>query len=394
MPTFTDKYIKSLTPGKYAVKIFEKGSDKGFCVQVTPAGSKTFLQQYTLHGKRRFLRLGLYPHTTLSQARILAREARASIDQGIDPQLSRAGGTVAELNRYYLTDLRAKGRRSVKDIERALALDVLPRIGDITASAVTAQEIREILYTVIKRGARVQANRLRSHLMSMFNHALRHDNDPESLGTPVRFGVTHNPVAAVPRNPMAENVGERVLTWAEIKQIWTGMPPIPRMAIQLILAFGGQRPGEVTGAGWSEFNGGVWCIPYTRTKNKKDHLLPVPKLAEDILLALHDLHYGEWLFPARNCALSTKPWDKSSLSGMVARYCKESGMAPWTPKDLRRTAKTLMGELGLSKEIRDRIQNHALDDVSSKHYDRYSYLNEKRAALDIWCERLASAVEL
>ena len=47
-----------------------------------------------------------------------------------------------------------------------------------------------------------------------------------------------------------------------------------------------------------------------------------------------------------------------------------------------------MGELGISKELRDRIQNHAFQDVSSKHYDRYSYLPEKRKALEIWEARL------
>ncbi len=43
-----------------------------------------------------------------------------------------------------------------------------------------------------------------------------------------------------------------------------------------------------------------------------------------------------------------------------------------------------MGEAGISKEIRDRIQNHALNDVSSKHYDRYDYVTEKRKALEVW----------
>jgi integrase len=60
----------------------------------------------------------------------------------------------------------------------------------------------------------------------------------------------------------------------------------------------------------------------------------------------------------------------------------------FTARDLRRTCKTLMGEAGISKEIRDRIQNHALNDVSSKHYDRYDYLTEKRRALEIWEERV------
>ena len=56
----------------------------------------------------------------------------------------------------------------------------------------------------------------------------------------------------------------------------------------------------------------------------------------------------------------------------------------FVPRDLRRTFKTLTGKAGISKEIRDRLQNHALQDVSSLHYDRYDYLKEKRAAMDIW----------
>ncbi|MEL7287582.1 MAG: hypothetical protein AAGJ57_09245, partial [Pseudomonadota bacterium] len=37
---------------------------------------------------------------------------------------------------------------------------------------------------------------------------------------------------------------------------------------------------------------------------------------------------------------------------------------------------------------RDRLQNHALNDVSSKHYDRYEYLSEKRHALELWEAKL------
>ncbi len=47
-----------------------------------------------------------------------------------------------------------------------------------------------------------------------------------------------------------------------------------------------------------------------------------------------------------------------------------------------------MGEEGISKEIRDRIQSHALNDVSSKDYDRNDYLTEKRRALEIWEDRV------
>ncbi len=47
-----------------------------------------------------------------------------------------------------------------------------------------------------------------------------------------------------------------------------------------------------------------------------------------------------------------------------------------------------MGKLGINKSIRDIIQNHALNDVSSKHYDRWDYMPEKQEALEKWCNHL------
>lgn len=61
-----------------------------------------------------------------------------------------------------------------------------------------------------------------------------------------------------------------------------------------------------------------------------------------------------------------------------------------TNRDLRRTWKTLAGKAGLSKEIRDRIQNHTLQDVSSKSYDRWTYMPEKRDGMDKWNAFVAS----
>jgi integrase len=92
---------------------------------------------------------------------------------------------------------------------------------------------------------------------------------------------------------------------------------------------------------------------------------------------LHD----ELVFPADsgNGAMRT-----DSISKALNRFCQHTGMEPFQPRDLRTTFKTLTGEIGISKEIRDRIQNHAFSDVSSKHYDRYEYLVEKRTALKRW----------
>ena len=64
--------------------------------------------------------------------------------------------------------------------------------------------------------------------------------------------------------------------------------------------------------------------------------------------------------------------------------CERDVVSRMTNRDLRRTWKTLAGKAGISKDIRDRIQNHSLHDVSSKHYDRWNYLTEKRDAMNRW----------
>jgi hypothetical protein len=64
----------------------------------------------------------------------------------------------------------------------------------------------------------------------------------------------------------------------------------------------------------------------------------------------------------------------------------------FTPRDIRRTVKTLMGKAGISKEMRDRIQNHTVSDVSGKHYDQYEYMPEKTKAMKTWERWLAKHI--
>ena len=45
---------------------------------------------------------------------------------------------------------------------------------------------------------------------------------------------------------------------------------------------------------------------------------------------------------------------------------------------------SLAGKAGVSKEIRDRLQNNLLHDVSSKSYDCWNYMPEKRAGMVQW----------
>jgi integrase len=159
----------------------------------------------------------------------------------------------------------------------------------------------------------------------------------------------------------------------------------------------GQRPGEImritTNALFEPeldregVSRGVYypdekTIFWDKTKNGRSHLLPLPAQALSILDSLPAVEPCGWFFPRRDDYLrSAKP---NGVLQLVRRYIKDTGAAPFTPRDLRRTWKTLAGKAGVSKEDRDLIQNHAKGDVSSKHYDHYDYYAEKRAAMDAW----------
>ncbi len=127
------------------------------------------------------------------------------------------------------------------------------------------------------------------------------------------------------------------------------------------------------------------------SKNKRLHIIP---LTESAILVLKEqkLSAGDsdFIFPHRfDLAKHIRP---DSLSQAISRYRDNTEIRSFIPRDIRRTCKTLMGELGISKTIRDRLQNHALQDVSSKHYDRYEYLPEKRIALESWEQQLNNTI--
>ena len=104
------------------------------------------------------------------------------------------------------------------------------------------------------------------------------------------------------------------------------------------------------------------------------------------------------IFPAR-----TKP-DKAMTAHALARAMSRlaekligvvAGVKSWkadrpSPHDLRRTFRTRLPQIGVPADIRDRLMNHIPTDVGSKHYDRYEYLDEKRAALLSWQQTLST----
>ena len=404
----TDKAIRSSKPRDSVYRLREVGGGvKGFGVTIAPAGSKTFFLGYTAPGsaKRTQINLGRYPATGLKDARQRAYEAREALSRGIDPrdqvrdqaiaqEALNNRGTVSDLFDVYVRDLELDEKRSAKEVRRIYIKHIGPVIGDKLVATVTTDDVLDVVTPIVRRGSPVHADNVRAYLRAAFELGIHAKNIARWRGQIPDFDHTHNPVAATRRAVKRKPVGNRSLDWAEICAIWSapGLSLSSRMTLQLLISTG-QRVEEILQAPWHEFDlaENVWSIPAerrkTRSSSSEPHVVPLAEFHLSLLDRLKGAAPDpEWLFPHQNLK---QPRNADALCQATRRFCAKNGIKPFAPRDCRRTFKTLTGSIGIDLELRNRLQGHAMTDVGSIHYDRWSYLPEKRKAMELWANTLS-----
>jgi integrase len=385
----TDMLLRNLKPKVHRYIIW---ADHGLGVRVSPKGKKSFVYMYRVDGKARFMTLGDYPKMTLADAHKAHAEARKKVEQGIDPGAEavveraeeRQAPTVAVLAAEYLEKWAKPRKRSWREDERILKKDVLPEWGRRKAREITRRDVIRLLDGIVDRGAGIMANRTLATIRKMFNFAVSRDIVPVS------------PCQAV-RAPAPEQRRDRVLTADEIRALWHGLEGAKRMAegtklalkLQLVTA---QRKAEIVSAAWQEidFTDKWWTIPPEKTKNKMAHRVPLSPLALELLQAAKKISGDSpWLFPSLQTARHITP---EAVDHALRRAGLEALGFTFVPHDLRRTAASHMTGMGISRLVVSKILNHVERGVTAV-YDRHSYDNEKRQALEAWCYRLHNIIQ-
>jgi integrase len=393
----TDSACKTGAPRTGRLEIADM-RQAGLVLRITSNNSRTFAFRFRHPHSRKTLRatIGTYPATSLETARKRARQMAAQVEAGINPIEARTTEretahtrAFAALAARYLKEHaeRFKRRRSVEEDRRNLAVHILLRWGKRDFRNIRRADVIELIEGIVSTGKHVAANRVHSLVSKIFNFAI----DADLLET--------NPAARL-RKRGVENSRKRVLADKELAAFWHGIVLSPvSEPVGLALRLGlltGARASEIAGAHESEFHDldkpeqAAWLIPGERTKNKRDHLIPLSRLALDNIKAAAELSGDdtEFLFPARYN--HGKPLDGHALTTAMARFCADWKEPP-SPHDLRRTVNTRLAMLGVAKEIRDRCLNHVtgLRDPEARHYNRYEFQQEKREALGKWDKTLA-----
>jgi integrase len=273
---------------------------------------------------------------------------------------------------------------------------VLPRIGGLKAKEVTRRQIGELLDVVVERGARRIANKLLEGLRQMFRWAMSRD----IVSVDPTLGLTKRLVGG------EEKPRERALSFEEVSDLLAKLPaaglaPEIRAGVLLLLATGA-RIGELLKAKWSDIDeaAGAWRIPAENSKNGEAHLIHLSAFAAAQLAVMRDKRSGDYLLNGRK---ENAPYDDKALSKMLRdrvrakplknRTAKHAGTlllsgGEWSPHDLRRTAASRMGDLGILPHVIERCLGHKPPSKIVQTYQRQEYLPERAEAFRLWGERL------
>lgn len=159
--------------------------------------------------------------------------------------------------------------------------------------------------------------------------------------------------------------------------------------MRLLLSLG-VRKMELLGAKWAEFDlgAGVWNLPALRSKNALAVRIPLPPAAVERLQRLETLACGSaYLFP-RRAFRDSKDSHMAQATLNQALHTLNHGLEGFTVHDFRRTVRIQLAALDIPPHIAERCLNHKITGVAGV-YDRYDYLEERKAALAQWALVLA-----
>jgi len=386
----TDTQIKGLRPLQSPTKHSDGG---GLHLLVSPTGGKLWRWSYRFGGKQKTLAFGAYPAISLAEARLKRADAKKLLANGVDPaqqaKIEKTNRLVANTNTFaaiadeFLAKVEREGKADATLTKKRWLLGIAKAdLGDRPIAEISASEVLAPLRAVEAQGNYETARRLRAVIGQVFRYAIataRAENDPTfglkgALTTPV---VTHRAALT-----------DRKAFGGLLRAVWSyeGMAET-RAALQL-MALLYPRPGELRQAEWSEFDldGGVWTMPATRMKMRREHKKPLPAAAVTILRELHGLTgRGRLVFPSVQSSL--RPMSENTLNSALRRMGFSSAEA--SAHGFRATASTLLNESGMwqADAIEAELAHVGADEVR-RAYHRALYWDERVKMAAWWADEI------
>lgn len=446
--TVNDQKVRGMTPGCSPLVESLPGRGTGALVFKRPNdGPPSCYYRYHHGGKQVLMKLGAYRRTareagfTLPELRDKAAElARIAQEHGdvkaymarqeADAEAARliaeeetrerqrlaeieaSRGTFGELFLDYIESRREKATPGVvKELERLYQTNMVgphPSIMAMKARDIRPDHILDILNPIWERGAKVQAERMRSFLSAAFNHGLRAENEVGRANAK-SYNLESNPATVVAVEKVSAPA-TRALSDAELRQFWLtierteGVGPIMALLFKFVIATGGQRILNICQSRWDDYDLEAGTVRLIHRKGRggqtmsRPHLVPLSPRAVAILERVKEIngcYPWPWTTTGKQHIVVSSPrhaiadWLQSEHAVIEGKQTPS-----FSPRDLRRTCAQLMQKHGISDQLSDLLQAHGQTGVANLHYrnNPEAALPEKRRAIEQFDRALAKVL--
>ena len=387
----TKTVVEKLQPGEWLWDADHREVVKGFGARRQVQGVFYYLR-YRLEGDQRMMSIGRHGSPfTPDTARNEAKRLLGSVAAGIDPLKKETAPSarvfVAEALRYLESKKATMRHMSWREIERHL-MNHAKSLHQSKLSEIKRLDVAHVLTEIELERGPVARNNTRSSLSAFFAWAIT-----EGL-------IETNPVTGTAKANQIRS-RDRVLTEAELAEVWTTLETGQFGDIMRLLILTGQRRDEIGDLRWSEvdFERGLIVLPPERTKNKRLHELPLSSAARAILerqprrkkdnKSPRDLLFGRDRGSFSGWSVAKRRLDQRLLDARRDADPKAKPMPDWRLHDLRRTAATMMADkLSVLPHIVEAILNHVSGHRAGVAgiYNRAKYESEMQIALERWAE--------
>jgi len=375
-------------PGK-SIRLFDA---RGMYLEVSETGRKWWRLKYRHAGKEKRLSLGVYPETTLKQARDHCDEARKLLSHGVDPSLQRKADKLASAARsddtfekigreWYEKQAEIWVPEHAGRVLSRLERDIFPFVGVRPITAIETPELLGVLRRIESRGVRETVRRARQDCDQIFAFAIaagRCERNPAaglSRALAPKKKAVHFPSVTDPRK-----FGELLRTMDGYSGTFT-----VRCALRLapLLAV---RPGELRKAKWIDFDlhNAEWR--FVASKTHPDHIVPLSRQALAIFRDLHQLTgAGEYVFPGARS--SKRPMsDNAVLAALRTMGIPADVM---TGHGFRASFRTIGDEvLKFRVDLLEHQIAHEVKDPNGRAYNRTAFLPERKRMMQRWSDYL------
>ena len=342
---FTKAVITAMVAPETGRIYLHDAKEAGLVLMITATGRKTF-QLYKKHkGRPVRVTLGTWPEITVEQARKKARDAKAELDAGINPndalRQERQEMTFVDLFNQYM-ERHAKPRKRTWQEDQNQFDRYLGSLANKKLSAITRKDVAA-LHARIGATAPTAANRVLSLLSSAFGRAIEFD-----------LWAGANPCAGVRKFP--EQSRDRFLSGDELRRFFEALEQEPNDTARdffSVALLTGARRANVLEMRWSDLDleAATWRIG--RTKNGTPQTVALVEPVVELLRERRRQAASVFVFPGKgvtgHLVEPKKGW---------SRLCKAAGIEGARIHDLRRTMGSWQAKTGASLPVIGKSLNH------------------------------------